>query len=99
MSAVGDPAFTGVDAQTSAVLQYESGAHAVLTCTLESATPRQAFVAGTEGVVTIDPVWYAPTRLRLTRRSIRTSRVIVIARTPRPTSIRRHLYAPPFAGR
>ena len=31
---MGDPAFTGVDAQTSMLLQHDGGAHAVLTTTL-----------------------------------------------------------------
>jgi predicted dinucleotide-binding enzyme len=37
--ALSDPAFTGVDAQTSMLLGYESGAHAVLTCTLRGPQP------------------------------------------------------------
>lgn len=68
VTAASDPAFTGVDATTSAILQYEDGAHAVLTCTLESATPRDAFIAGTEGAISIEPTWYVPTRWTLTRR-------------------------------
>ena len=33
VTAVSDPAFTGVDAQTSMIFQYEGGAHAVLSTT------------------------------------------------------------------
>jgi predicted dehydrogenase len=72
--AVASPAFTGVDAQTSILLGHPNGAQAVLTCTLASATPRRAFVAGTEGVIEVDPVFYAPTGFTLTRRDGRTDR-------------------------
>ena len=34
-----DPAFTGVDAQTSMLFGYDSGAQAVLTCTLRAKSP------------------------------------------------------------
>jgi predicted dehydrogenase len=66
--AAGDAAFTGVDAQVTAALQYPGGAHAVVTATLESATPRRAFIAGTEGAIDIEPVWYSNTSFTLTRR-------------------------------
>ncbi len=65
--AVSDPAFTGVDAQTSVVLRYPGGAHAVLTTTLESLTPRRAWIAGTEGTIDVDPTFYAPTSFTLRR--------------------------------
>jgi predicted dehydrogenase len=68
VTAVGDPAFTGVDAQTSVVLQYPGGAHAVLTSTLEALTPRRAWIAGTEGVIEVEPTFYALTSFTLTRR-------------------------------
>jgi len=72
--AVSDPAATGVDAQTSVVLRHPGGAQAVLTCTLASATPRRAFVAGTEGAIEVEPTFYAPTSFTLTRRDGRTER-------------------------
>ena len=68
ITAVADPASTGVDAQTSVVLQYPGGAHAVLTSTLEALTPRRAWIAGTEGVIEVDPTFYALTSFTLTRR-------------------------------
>ena len=37
--AVSDPAFTGVDAQTSMLFRYAGGAQAVLTCTLAARRP------------------------------------------------------------
>ena len=40
--AMSDPAFTGVDAQTSMLFGYDSGAQAVLTCTLRAKSPTRA---------------------------------------------------------
>jgi predicted dehydrogenase len=60
VTAVSDPAVTGVDAQTSMVLQYEGGAHAVLTTTLGARTPTTASITGADGRIDIDEVWYAP---------------------------------------
>jgi predicted dehydrogenase len=68
VTAVSDPAFTGVDAQTSVIMQYPDGAHAVLTSTLEALTPRRAWIAGTEGTIEVDPTFYALTSFTLTRR-------------------------------
>jgi predicted dehydrogenase len=65
VTAASDPTRTGVDAQTSAVLQYAGGAHAVLTTTLGAATPNRAAVTGTEGRIEIDRVWYQPTSFTL----------------------------------
>ncbi len=47
IAAVIDPAFTGVDAQTSMVFGYESGAQAVLGCTLRAKSPTRASIVGT----------------------------------------------------
>ena len=61
---ISDPAFTGVDAQTSILLGYESGAHAVLNCTLRAVGPTRAAIVGTEARIEIDGPFYAPgTRL------------------------------------
>jgi predicted dehydrogenase len=69
VTATSTEAFTGVDAQTSVVLGYPgSPAQAVLTCTLAAATPCRAYVAGTEGVIDVDPVFYAASGFTLTRR-------------------------------
>ena len=59
-----DPAFTGVDAQTSILLGYESGAHAVLNCTLRAVGTTRAAIVGTEGRIEIDGAFYQPTRSR-----------------------------------
>ncbi len=55
------PAMTGVDAQTSAVLRYPDGAHAVITTTLEAFTARRSFISGTQATIDVDPVFYAHT--------------------------------------
>ncbi len=59
--AVSEPAMTGVDAQTSLVLRYPDGAHAVLTSTLSAFTPRRSFIAGTEAYIDVEPVFYTHT--------------------------------------
>src|SRR6202012_5395012 len=48
IAAVSDPAFTGVDAQTSMVFGYASGAQAVLTCTLRPTSPPRASIVGAD---------------------------------------------------
>jgi predicted dehydrogenase len=63
--ALADPAFTGVDAQTSILLGYESGAHAALTCTLRALGPTRAAIVGTEGRIEIDGAFYQPTSFSL----------------------------------
>jgi predicted dehydrogenase len=66
--ALGDPAFTGVDAQTSMVFGYESGAHALLTCTLRAKSPVRAAIVGTEARIEIDHRFYGPTAVTLVPR-------------------------------
>lgn len=68
VTAVSDPAFTGVDAQTSMLLQYDSGAHAVLTTSLRGQSECHAAIVGREGRIEIDGVFYRPTSFRLVRR-------------------------------
>jgi predicted dehydrogenase len=60
-----DPAFTGVDAQTSMLFGYESGAQAVLTCTLRAKTPTRAAIVGSDARVEVDGDFYAPTTVTL----------------------------------
>ncbi|MEO8529391.1 MAG: Gfo/Idh/MocA family oxidoreductase [Pseudolysinimonas sp.] len=52
---------TGVDGQTSMILGYASGAHAVLQTQLDATGPNRAAVTGTEGRIEIDGVWYNQT--------------------------------------
>lgn len=68
VTAVGHPAFTGVDATTSILLEHEGGAHALLTTTLSAVGPNRAAIVGTEGRLEIDSVFYTPTTFTLTRR-------------------------------
>jgi predicted dehydrogenase len=56
-----DPAFTGVDGQTSMLFGYASGAHAVLTCTLAAKSPTRGAIVGTDARIEIDGSFYAPT--------------------------------------
>ena len=55
----------GVDSQTSAILDYENGAQAVLTTTLITSTPCRATIAGTLGRIEIDRTFYNPASMRL----------------------------------
>jgi len=68
ITAVSDQAFTGVDAQTGVLLQYEGGQHAVLFTSLETRTPNWACVNGTEARIEIEGVFYSPSRFRLVTR-------------------------------
>ena len=61
VTAVSNPAFTGVDAQTSMILQYDAGRQAVLTTTLQAKSANAATIVGTQARIEIDPVFYAPT--------------------------------------
>jgi predicted dehydrogenase len=67
--ALGDPAFTGVDAQTSMLFGYESGAQAVLSCTLRAKSPTTGAIVGTDARIEIDGDFYAPASVRLVPRS------------------------------
>jgi predicted dehydrogenase len=60
-----DPAFTGVDGQTSMIFGYDSGAQALLTCTLRAKSPTRATIVGTEARIEIDGDFYAPTTVTL----------------------------------
>ena len=56
-----DRAFTGVDGQTSILLQHAGGAHALLSTTLSAAGTNRAAIIGTEARIEIDRTFYAPT--------------------------------------
>lgn len=70
-----DPAFTGVDAQTSMLFGYDNGAQAVLTCTLRADSPRRAAIVGTEARIEVDSVFYGPTAVTLIPRNGEVTRV------------------------
>jgi predicted dehydrogenase len=63
--AIADPAFTGVDAQTSILLGHPNGAHAVLNCTLRALGPTRAAIVGTEARIEIDGAFYQPNAFTL----------------------------------
>ena len=69
ITAVSDKCFTGVDGQTSILLQYASGAHAVLTTTNLAATPTRAVIVGTEARLEIDRTFYAATSFTVISRT------------------------------
>jgi predicted dehydrogenase len=55
----------GVDAQTSMIFDYDSGAQAVLTTTMIEQTPCRAVVAGLNGWLEIDRTFYNPAAMRV----------------------------------
>jgi predicted dehydrogenase len=60
VSAMVTPAFTGVDATTSMLFGYESGAQAILTCTSLARSETRASIVGTDGRIEIMGDFYAP---------------------------------------
>jgi predicted dehydrogenase len=52
---------TGVDRETSIILGYPSGAHAVLQIQMSGTGPNRAAIIGTEGRIEIESVWYSQT--------------------------------------
>lgn len=60
-----DPAFTGVDAQTSMLFGHPGGAQAILSCTSSAKTPTRAAIVGTEARIEVDGNFYAPTSFTL----------------------------------
>ena len=61
-------AFTGVDAQTSMLFGYDSGAQAVLTCTLRAKSPTRAAIVGTDARIEVEGDFYAPATVTLVPR-------------------------------
>ena len=74
VSAVAEPAFTGVDGQVSMIFRYETGAHAILTCTSSARTPTRASISGTMARIEIEGDFYAPTSFSLIKRTGETQR-------------------------
>jgi predicted dehydrogenase len=64
-----EPAFTGVDGQTSMLFGYAGGAQAVLTCTVAAETPTRAAIVGPDARIEIDGPFYRPSSFELIRRS------------------------------
>jgi predicted dehydrogenase len=55
-----DPAFTGVDGQSSVLLGHPGGAQAVLTCTSAAKTATRAVIVGTRARIESDDRFYGP---------------------------------------
>ncbi|MGH3733277.1 MAG: Gfo/Idh/MocA family protein [Acidimicrobiales bacterium] len=68
VSAMIEPAFTGVDGQVSMLLGYPNGAQSTLTCTSLARTATRACVSGTAARIEIDGDFYAPTTFTLISR-------------------------------
>lgn len=68
LTALVDPAFSGVDGQVSMLFGYESGAQAVLTCTSSARTATRACISGTKARIEIDGDFYAPSSFTLITR-------------------------------
>jgi predicted dehydrogenase len=66
--AVGSLTESGVDGQIAIVLGYGDRTQAALTTTLWAKTPTTAAISGTEGTITIDGSFYAPTSFQVRRR-------------------------------
>jgi len=63
------PAFTGVDSQTSVILEYVGGRQAVLFTTLEGHTSNRASINGRDARIEIAGDFFAPTTFRLIERN------------------------------
>lgn len=61
ITALIEPAFTGVDGQVSMAFGYAGGAQSLLSCTSLARTATRACVSGTRARVEIDGDFYAPT--------------------------------------
>ncbi len=65
ISAVSQPASTGVDAITSMIFEYEGGRQAILSTTLETETKNNASINGTEARLEIKGMFFAPSIYRV----------------------------------
>jgi predicted dehydrogenase len=63
-----DPAFTGVDGQTSMMFGYPNGAHALLSCSCLALSPIRAAIVGTEARIEVAADFFAPTSFDLIAR-------------------------------
>lgn len=65
VTATGSLTFTGVDAQAALILDYDTGAQAVLTTNLLADTGQTATVSGTDGRIHFDRTFLSPTSFTL----------------------------------
>ena len=68
ISAIVEPAFSGVDGQTSMLFGYENRAQAILTCTLLARSATRASIVGTDARIDVEGDFYAPTSFTLVQR-------------------------------
>ena len=68
VSALIQPAFTGVDGSVSMSFGYDSGAQSTLSCTSAAKTATRACISGTEARIEVDSNFYAPTAFTLISR-------------------------------
>ncbi len=61
---------TGVDEQSAYIFEYAQGQLAVLSSAVQTATPTEARILGTEGAIHIHAPMYRPERLTLTRKGL-----------------------------
>ncbi len=69
VSALIQPAFTGVDGSVSMSFGYECGAQATLSCTSAAKTATRACISGTEARIEVASSFYAPTAFTLISRN------------------------------
>jgi len=74
LTALVDPAFSGVDGQASMLFGYANGAQAVLTCTSSARSATRACVTGTSARIEIDGSFYSPSSFTLITREGETQR-------------------------
>ncbi|SOD71449.1 predicted dehydrogenase [Jatrophihabitans sp. GAS493] len=65
VTAVSAPAFSGVDAQTSMILEYPGVAQAILTTTSYAVTPCAAVISGTQARLEIEGIFYQPSTFKV----------------------------------
>lgn len=58
----------GIDRQTSIAMSYDSGAHALLSCTMAVRSSITAVIAGSQARIEIDAPFFAPTSFRVITR-------------------------------
>jgi dihydrodiol dehydrogenase / D-xylose 1-dehydrogenase (NADP) len=58
---------TGVDEQSAAILEHGDGCISTICIAIRTATPQEAVISGTEGMIRIHPEWWKPDTLTLSR--------------------------------
>ncbi|MES2308875.1 MAG: Gfo/Idh/MocA family oxidoreductase, partial [Verrucomicrobiota bacterium] len=57
---------TGVDEQASLLFEYEGGRMALLSTSIQTTTPQEAVIMGSEGSIRLHRPWWGPSHLTLT---------------------------------